>query len=119
MNSAENPLTASVDRPDYILQEMQKTIFEMEVNNIMSEKNGLNYKTRVLAKVYSTGCRDEASFLRLGLPDFLKMPGLTVADIQEICELQRQVKNHTLFSYLGGGIHEHNGNGGEKDHHME
>lgn len=69
----------------------------------MSEKNGLSYKMRVLAKVYSTGCKDESTFLRLGLQDFLKMPGLTVADISEICELQRQVKNHTLFSYLAGG----------------
>ena len=68
----------------------------------MADKNGLNNKMKVLSKLFSAGCNTEKQLQDLKMEDILSIPGITVPEMKEITELQKQVKNKTLFSYLGG-----------------
>ncbi|MCB6570524.1 hypothetical protein LI142_13550 [Eubacterium limosum] len=68
----------------------------------MADKNALNNKMKVLSKLFSAGCNTEKQLQELKIEDILSIPGITVQEMKEITELQKQVKNKTLFSYLGG-----------------
>ena len=68
----------------------------------MADKNALNNKMKVLSKLFSAGCNTEKQLQDLKMEDILSIPGITVSEMKEITELQKQVKNKTLFSYLGG-----------------
>lgn len=69
--------------------------------------NTLNQKIKVLTKLYDAGCNTEDQLQKLKMEDILNIPGITVPEMKEITEIQKQVKNKTLFSYLGGGGDEH------------
>ncbi|HHZ05871.1 MAG TPA: hypothetical protein GX401_03685 [Clostridiales bacterium] len=69
--------------------------------------NTLNQKIKVLTKLYDAGCNTEEQLQKLKMEDILNIPGITVPEMKEITEIQKQVKNKTLFSYLGGGGDEH------------
>ena len=69
--------------------------------------NTLNQKIKVLTKLYDAGCNTEEQLQKLKIKDILNIPGITVPEMKEITEIQKQVKNKTLFSYLGGGGDEH------------
>jgi len=73
----------------------------------MADKNTLNQKIKVLNKLFDTGCTAEKQLQDLKMEDILNIPGITVPEMKEITEIQKQVKNRTLFSYLGGGSDEH------------
>lgn len=73
----------------------------------MADKNTLAQKVKVLSKLYSTGCTTEKQLQELRIEDILGIPGITVPEMKEITEIQKQVKNKTLFSYLGGVTDEH------------
>ena len=68
----------------------------------MTDKNALNNKMKVLSKLFSVGCNTEKKLQDLKMEDILSITGITVPEMKEITELQKQVKNKTLFSYLGG-----------------
>lgn len=67
----------------------------------------LQQKMRVLLKLFSSGCRTEKQIMNITMEDALKIPGITIEDLRAVMEIQKQVKAHTLFSYLGGGTDEH------------
>jgi hypothetical protein len=73
----------------------------------MADKNALNQKIKVLNKLFDAGCTAEKQLQDLKMEDILNIPGITVPEMKEITEIQKQVKNRTLFSYLGGGSDEH------------
>ena len=73
----------------------------------MADKNALNQKIKVLNKLCDAGCTAEKQLQDLKMEDILNIPGITVPEMKEITEIQKQVKNRTLFSYLGGGSDEH------------
>ena len=76
----------------------------------MADKNALNNKMKVLSKLFSAGCNTEKQLQDLKMEDILSIPGITVPEMKEITEIQKQVKNRSLFSYLGGGSDEHTEN---------
>lgn len=69
----------------------------------MAEKNALTQKIKVLSKLFDADCNTEKKLQDLKMEDILAIPGITVPEMREIIEIQKQVKNKTLFSYLGGG----------------
>ena len=63
-------------------------------------------KVKVLEKLYEGGCKTEKELQALGLAEMLKIPNITVQELSIIVALQKNVKSHTLYSYLGGGTDE-------------
>lgn len=59
-------------------------------------------KVKVLAKLYEGGCKTEKELQALELAEMLKIPNITVQELSIIVALQKNVKSHTLYSYLGG-----------------
>jgi len=62
----------------------------------------LQRKVKVLKKLYGMGCKSEKALLALTMMDVLKVENITISDIAIILEMQKHVKRHTFFSYLGG-----------------
>lgn len=58
---------------------------------------------KVLSKVLDAGFPDEKAIAAMTIDDILKMPGVTVADIGIINELQKSIKTNKVISFLGGG----------------
>ena len=58
---------------------------------------------KVLNKVFDAGFTDEKTIAAMTIDDILKMPGVTVADIGIINELQKSIKANKVISFLGGG----------------
>ena len=58
---------------------------------------------KVLNKVLDAGFNDEKAIAAMSIDDILKMPGVTVADIGIINELQKSIKANKVISFLGGG----------------
>ena len=57
---------------------------------------------KVLNKVLDAGFPDEKAIAAMTIDDILKMPGVTVADIGIINELQKSIKANKVISFLGG-----------------
>lgn len=70
------------------------------------ENNSLEHKVKVLNKLFEAGCKTEKALQALTMEKILEINGITIPDMTVIMELQKQTKNHTLFSYLGGGADE-------------
>lgn len=68
----------------------------------MADKNALAQKVKILGKLYAADCNTEKQLQELKLEDILSISGITVPEMKEITEIQKQVKNKTLYSYLGG-----------------
>ncbi len=84
----------------------------------MANKNSpLQQKVKVLTKLYESGCTTEKGLQALSMESILQVPGITIADMNIILELQKQTKANKLFSYLGGDENEQSGNG--QAHHLE
>ena len=58
---------------------------------------------KVLNKVLDAGFPDEKAIAAMTIDDILKMPGVTVADIGIINELQKSIKANKVIAFLGGG----------------
>ena len=58
---------------------------------------------KVLNKVLDAGFPDEKAIAAMTIDDILKMPGVTVADLGIINELQKSLKAKQVLSFLGGG----------------
>lgn len=58
---------------------------------------------KVLNKIFEAGFTDEKSIAAMTMDDILSMPGITVADIGLINDLQKSIKANKVISFLGGG----------------
>ena len=58
-------------------------------------------KMKVIKKLHSIGCRTEKELLALTMLDVLHIENISIQDISIILAMQKHVKHHTLFSYLG------------------
>lgn len=67
------------------------------------EELALQRKVKVMAKLFANGCRTESELQSLSMAAILKIQGITMDDLRIIMELQKSVKNRSLYSYLGGG----------------
>ena len=84
----------------------------------MANKNTpLQQKVKVLTKLYESGCTTEKGLQALTMESILQVPGITIADMHIILELQKQTKANKLFSYLGGDDNEQEGT--EQAHCLE
>ncbi len=63
----------------------------------------LAQKVKVLQKLFDFGCKTEKDLQALDMESILRIPNITIQDMTVIMAFQKQVKAHTLFSYLGGG----------------
>ena len=75
-------------------------------NRKTSTNSSLQQKVKVLTKLYESGCTTEKGLQSLTMESILQVPGITIADMQIILELQKQTKANKLFSYLGGDENE-------------
>ncbi len=62
----------------------------------------LAQKVKVLQKLFAFGCKTEKDLQALDMESILRIPNITIQDMTAIMAFQKQVKAHTLFSYLGG-----------------
>lgn len=69
----------------------------------MKENVTLQQKVKVLNKLFEANCRTEKDLQGLSMESILKIPGITIFDMNIIMELQKQTKANKLFTYLGGG----------------
>lgn len=61
---------------------------------------GFQRRVQILEKIMRTGARTEKELLSLSLEQLLQMEDITILDLRDLLEVQRQVKAHTLFSWL-------------------
>ena len=84
-------------------------------------KSTFQQKTKLMAKLFDSGCNTEKKLQQLDMESILKIPGITIPDMALIIELQKETKEvfedfkndssftNKLFSYLGGGTDEQSG----------
>ena len=72
-------------------------------------KSTFQQKTKLMAKLFDSGCNTEKKLQQLDMESILKIPGITIPDMALIIELQKETKANKLFSYLGGGTDEQSG----------
>ena len=60
-------------------------------------------KVKVMNKLFEAGCDTEKKLQQLDMEGILKIPNITIPDMNIILELQKQTKTNRLFAYLGGG----------------
>lgn len=58
---------------------------------------------KVLNKMLEAGFPDEKAIAAMTMDDILSLPGVTVADIALVNELQKSIKSNKVISFLGGG----------------
>ena len=58
---------------------------------------------KVLNKVLESGFTNEKAIAAMTMDDILAIPGISVAEIVRINDLQKSVKANQVISFLGGG----------------
>lgn len=58
---------------------------------------------KVLNKIFEAGFTDEKDISAMTMDDILSIPGITIADITIINDLQKSIKTNKVISFLGGG----------------
>ena len=66
------------------------------------DTNNLAQKTKVLEKLARSDCKSEKELMALDMERILNIDGISLLDMAIILELQKNVKAHTLYSYLVG-----------------
>lgn len=61
-----------------------------------------NKVIRTISKLFDEGFTTEKDILSMTVDDMLLLPGITVAEITIINELQKAVKSNKVITYLGG-----------------
>lgn len=69
----------------------------------MKNKITFQQKVKVMNKLFEAGCDTEKKLQQLDMEAILKIPNITIPDMNVIMELQKQTKANKLFSYLGNG----------------
>lgn len=62
-----------------------------------------NKAVRSISKLMEAGFDNEKAVLALTMDDILALPGITVAEIGMINEIQKAVKAGKVITFLGGG----------------
>lgn len=62
-----------------------------------------NKAVRSLSKLMEAGFDNEKAVLNMTMDDILSLPGITVAEIGMINEIQKAVKAEKFITFLGGG----------------
>lgn len=62
----------------------------------------LQQKVKVLAKLFEAGCKTENNLKTLNLSSVLNIPGMTMADMMIVSDIQQYVAKNQLYSYLSG-----------------
>ncbi len=57
---------------------------------------------KVLNKIFEAGFADEKDISAMTMDDILSIPGVTIADITIINDLQKSIKANKVISFLGG-----------------
>lgn len=73
----------------------------------MNDKITFQQKVKVMSKLFDAGCDTEKKLQQLDMEAILKIPNITISDMNVIIELQKQTKANKLFAYLGGGSDVH------------
>ena len=55
---------------------------------------------RVITRLIEMGITTEKEVIALELKDALAIPGITVADLHAVCELQAAIKSRKLFEFF-------------------
>ena len=55
---------------------------------------------RVITRLIEMGITTEKEVVALELKDALAIPGITVADLHAVCELQAPIKSRKLFEFF-------------------
>lgn len=58
---------------------------------------------KVLNKIFEAGFTDEKDIIAMTMDDILSIPGITIADITIINDLQKSIKANKVISFLDGG----------------
>lgn len=58
---------------------------------------------KVLNKIFEAGFTDEKDISAMTMDDILSIPGITIADITIINDLQKSIKANKVISFLDGG----------------
>ena len=61
-----------------------------------------NKAVKTIAKLMEEGYATEKEILAMGIDEMLLLPGISVAEIGMINELQKAIKANKVISYLGG-----------------
>lgn len=64
------------------------------------ELTAFQRRAQILMKIKNIGVRTEKELLSLSLEQLLQAQDITIEDLRDLLEVQRQVKAHTLFSWL-------------------
>ena len=64
-----------------------------------------NKADRSLSKLMEAGFDNEKAVLNMTMDDILSLPGITVAEIGMINEIQKAVKAGKFITFLGGGMY--------------
>lgn len=65
-----------------------------------------NKIVRCISKLIDTGFDTEKAILAMTMDDILSLPGITVAEIGMINEIQKALKANKVITFLAGGEHE-------------
>lgn len=61
---------------------------------------------KVLNKLFDAGFKTEKDISAMTVDDILSIPGINVADITIINELQKSIKSNRVITFLGGNSEE-------------
>lgn len=81
----------------------------------MNNKYTFQQKIKVLGKVIEAGHNTEKKLAQLSIEDILKIPNITILEINIITEIQKSVKSKSLITYLGNGDDEQPQSKGDKN----
>ena len=59
-------------------------------------------KMKVLLKLFKASKCNEADILNMKKEEIIHFPNVTIKEIKFKCAIKEDVKNHMLYSYLGG-----------------
>ncbi len=72
----------------------------------MKDKITFQQKVKVMNKLFDNGYNTEKKLQQLDMEKILKIPNITIHDMNLILELQKHIKSNKLFTYLGNGSDE-------------
>lgn len=75
-----------------------------KVGTVMAKIN--NKTIKCLSKLIEAGFETEKAVLAMTMDDILSLPGISVAEIGMINEIQKAVKANKVLTFLAGGEYE-------------
>lgn len=60
----------------------------------------LQQKIKAMEKLKAAGIKDEKQLAAVGFETLIKLPGISIPELNVIAEIKKNVKTNHLFSYL-------------------